>query len=840
MAQPDSALDKSIIDPENLQASLLTLVLRASVSVGLITYLASVYFALKFGLGFVVLVDTIGISLVFALFLFDRYHLLPFWVRAIATCLTFYFIGLGLLITVGWIGQIYLICSSILATLLLGIELGFGASLLCSLSLLAVGTLGIWTPDMQIPIGRYGFTDWAVMTLNFTLVDFLITLAIGLVLRAVNKALKKASISQTELDDERAVLRAIIDTLPDVIFTKDIQGRFVNCNPATLALFGLESESQVAGKTVFELFASREIAEAYHTDDLAVMTGQRLFNREEKSVDSKGNQIWYLTIKVPLYNASGDVIGLVGISRDITDRKRAEASLNRALVQLQLQIERMPLAYLMTDNNFRFIRWNPAAEKIFGYTQAEILGKTPFETIVPVESQAFVAEMFDKIKLGNMDAHGEAANKTKNGVAISCEWFNTPLFDDDGAFAGLLSLTQDITNRKNLEDQLRQSQKLEAIGQLAGGVAHDFNNILAVILMQVNSSMRSINKNSEFENEHLYESFQQINEAVNRAKNLTQQLLAFSRKQVIQPKNIELNTIVREMEKMLCRIIEENINLELDLDKTAKCIKADPVHIEQIIMNLVVNSRDAMPSGGKIIIKTECAFIDGEGPYTLLRISDTGTGMSEETQKHMFDPFYTTKGVGKGTGLGLSTVYGIVKQNKGIISVESKINIGTTFKVYFPPSDEPTQPTSLTRAATEDARGSETILVVEDEENLRKLICKILRSSGYTIYEACDGLEAMDFLKYYQKPIHLVLTDMVMPKMGGRELFEISKTISDDFKFLFISGYTEDVVLQQGINSGQFHFLAKPFSIEALLGKVRNVLEPKNDQNSEFISSNEP
>ena len=393
---------------------------------------------------------------------------------------------------------------------------------------------------------------------------------------------------------------------------------------------------------------------------------------------------------------------------------------------------------------------------------------------------------------------------------------------------------------KKKESELRQAQKLEAVGQLAGGVAHDFNNILSVILMQAEGSLESMDENPELKkaNEHLYKSFEQIKKSGVRAANLTRQLLAFSRKQVIQPKVLDANEIIREMEKMLSRVIEENIKLELELDNTIKNIKVDPGHFEQIILNLVVNSRDAMPKGGSVKIKTERSTISEEiaqktntkpGPYTLLKVIDTGHGMSEEVQKHIFDPFFTTKGIGKGTGLGLSTVYGIVKQNAGLIFVESKPNAGTTFKIYFPQSDQDVEVSSLTLPQMKELSGSETILVVEDEVDLREIVCETLKKSGYKVLEANDGAEAIERLKTHESAINLVITDVVMPNMGGRELSEKARGLLYYPKFLFLSGYTEDVLLQQGINSGNSYFMEKPFALKVLLSKVRNIFEKEKE-----------
>ena len=391
---------------------------------------------------------------------------------------------------------------------------------------------------------------------------------------------------------------------------------------------------------------------------------------------------------------------------------------------------------------------------------------------------------------------------------------------------------------KKKEQELRQAQKLEAVGQLAGGVAHDFNNILAVILMQVEGAIESLDENPELKKKtaSVYNSLEQIQRAGQRAANLTRQLLAFSRRQVIQPKVLDVNEVITEMGEMLSRVIEENIKLEFDLDKNCKHILVDPGHFQQILMNLVVNSRDAMPMGGKIILKTENSGIDQDvalktnsvsGDYTLLKVIDTGLGMTEEVQKHMFDPFFTTKEVGKGTGLGLSTVYGIVKQNKGLIFADSEVNKGTTFRVYFKQADEDAPVLALESHRAKAVGGSETILVVEDENDLRELVCHSLKNSGYTVLEARDGVVALEFLKTYKKPIDLVLTDVVMPNMGGRELSEHAKGLKHKSKFLFLSGYTEDVLLQQGINSGQSQFIEKPFALKTLLNKIRDILETR-------------
>lgn len=397
--------------------------------------------------------------------------------------------------------------------------------------------------------------------------------------------------------------------------------------------------------------------------------------------------------------------------------------------------------------------------------------------------------------------------------------------------------------KKDLE--LQQARKLEVVGQLAGGIAHDFNNILSIILIQVENTLETFNLNSEINeaNKQVYKNLEHIKKTAERAANLTHQLLAFSRKQIIQPKVLNINDTVCEMDEMLRCIIEGNIGIELQLDKDSKNIKIDPSHLQQIIINLVVNSRDAMPNGGKIIIKTENIILNQEsallrnvnaGWYTVLEVSDNGYGMSEETRTQILIPFFTTKDVGKGTGLGLSTVYGIVNQNFGFMLCESKLGEGTTFKIYFPQSNEQEHKPTLVMIQPDVQGRNETILVAEDCSELRELICELLRSYKYTVLAAKDGLEALKHIMTYKEKIHLVISDMIMPNMGGAELFKKAKVANSGIKFLFLSGHAVDDLIQIEINSGQTHFLEKPCAKSVLVKKVQSILngEAQNAANN--------
>jgi signal transduction histidine kinase len=380
------------------------------------------------------------------------------------------------------------------------------------------------------------------------------------------------------------------------------------------------------------------------------------------------------------------------------------------------------------------------------------------------------------------------------------------------------------------EDQLRQSQKVEAIGRLAGGIAHDFNNLLTIITGYCDLLLGRMTADAPMRRE-----IDEVNKAARRAASLTRQLLAFSRRQILEPRVLDLNGIVRETEKMLIRLIGEDIDLKILTAADLGRVKTDPGQIEQVLMNLAVNARDAMPRGGKLTIETANVDLDEAyagthvsvrpGSYVRLAVSDTGTGMDRDTLAQIFEPFFTTKGPGKGTGLGLSTVYGIVKQSGGNIWVYSEPGRGTTFKIYLPRVAQAAEQPARDRRPPRMSRGTETILVAEDEAVLRELVRHILETSGYTVLVAADGAEAMATCDRHAGPIHLMLSDVVMPQMGGRELAERLAAVRPDMKVLYMSGYTSDAIVHHGMLKPGTHFLQKPFTPEGLTTKVREVLD---------------
>lgn len=572
-----------------------------------------------------------------------------------------------------------------------------------------------------------------------------------------------------------------------------------------------------------------------HPQDLEMMNGANAFmfqtgyiDQETRIVRPDGTMRWVWVRGYPVV-VEGQLVRIVGVIEDITDKRRLAEDRDNVLSRLQLHIERLPLAYVLFDADLRVIDWNPAAERIFGYRKEEILGEgPPFEKLVPRFNEKY-QEIFQRLRAGDMQAHSINENLTKDGRTIICQWFNTPLMDENGRVLGFLCLAQDVTERKILEEQFRQAQKMEEFGKLAGGVAHDFNNLLTVISGNGEILLSTLPPDNEE-----WQMVSEICRAGERAVSLTRQLLAFSRQQVLEPRILDLNAVVTDTEKMLRRLIGEDIQLATALSPNISSVRIDPGQIEQVIMNLALNARDSMPQGGSLSIATSEIEL-GEsysrthpqvlpGRFVMLAISDNGCGMTPEVKNRIFDPFFTTKSVGQGTGLGLAVVHGIVKQSNGSIEVYSEVGIGTTFKIYLPAVEE--QPENVLDLAPEVIfQGSETILLVEDEVGVRELATRALRKLGYTVLTAPEGKSALELMASHGKTIDLLVTDVVMPVMGGRPLAEKLQLDYPDLKVLFMSGYTDDAVVRHGVLQAEVAFLQKPFTPNSLARKVREELD---------------
>ena len=496
-------------------------------------------------------------------------------------------------------------------------------------------------------------------------------------------------------------------------------------------------------------------------------------------------------------------------------------------------LHKAPYGIALIDNDGNFTYINPAFTNITGYTLEDIFtGRNWFHRASPFPE--YRQEITNSLKRDVIQKGVEKIFSIvcKNGEIKEIEFKPTLL--DDGRIVVILS---DITERKRaeeekavLQEELRQSQKMEAVGHLAGGIAHDFNNLLTVISGNCELSLLELK-----EGDSLKGNIEEIKAAVDRATSLTRQLLAFSRRQILDTKVLDLNTIIRDLDKMLRRVIGEDIELVTLLSDGLGTVKTDPGWMEQVIINLAVNARDAMPSGGKLIIETTNVELDESyahshvamkpGRYVKLCVGDTGIGMSPEVREHLFEPFFTTKEKGKGTGLGLSTVYGIVIQSGGNIWVYSEPDLGTTFKIYLPRVDESFEEMREKVTREELPCGGETILVVEDEEDVRRLAVRVLERQGYTVLETSCGDDALVLSKERKEPIHMILTDVVMPGMSGRQLADQLLPLHPKMKVLYMSGYTDNAIVHHGVLEEGINYIQKPFTIDGLARKVREVLE---------------
>jgi two-component system, cell cycle sensor histidine kinase and response regulator CckA len=645
------------------------------------------------------------------------------------------------------------------------------------------------------------------------------------VAQGIERSMKKEALRQSE--ERFHELTAHVDQVLWMIDAKE--NKILYVSPGYEEMWGRSCQSLLDSPNTY--------MEGIHPLDREMMCRENAVMFETGQIDAEcrvlrpdGSVRWVWLRGYPV-REQGQIVRIVGVIEDITEKRRLAAEREALLSRLQLHIERMPLAYVLFDADMRIIDWNSTAKRIFGYSREEMLGTgPPYEKIDPHSFWEKGEEIRSRIRSGDMEAHSINENLTKDGRAITCQWFNTPLLDDNGQFVGFLCLAQDVTEQKSLEAKFQQAQKMEAFGQLAGGVAHDFNNLLTII-----NGYSELILDDLREGDPLRDSLGQIKTAGERAASLTRQLLAFSRKQVLEPKVLSLNTIVTDTERMLRRLIGEDIAVSTVLDPALGMVKADLGQIEQVIMNLALNARDAMPQGGKLTIETENTELDETytqahrdlrpGPYVLLAVADTGMGMDAATKARIFEPFFTTKEPGRGTGLGLATAFGIVKQSDGHVAVYSELGRGTTFKIYLPRIDAMTGAGVLVPRQGATAKGTETILLTEDEPALRALARHVLAMNGYKVLEAANGEKALRIAEEYKGTLHLLVTDVVMPGMSGRQLTERLAAVRPGMKVLYLSGYTDDAVVRHGVLQAETAFLQKPFTPNALALKVRQVLD---------------
>jgi PAS domain S-box-containing protein len=626
--------------------------------------------------------------------------------------------------------------------------------------------------------------------------------------------------AERALQESEVYHRTILENIGDAVFIADAAGHFVDANPRATELTGYTREE------LLDLKVADTYPVAERND--ALRRVERVSNgvptMAERPLQRKDGTL--LTVETntrPL--PDGRMLGTV---RDITERRTAEMALRKSEARARTLFDTVNLIVLGLDANGNVDYVNPFYLATTGYQAADVLGKSWFQ-FLPAAQRPLLTTTFRELLNENAHAHYQNAVLTKDGQERMIAWSNTVLRDDAGRPTGTLSIGEDITERNQLEVQLRQAQKMEAIGRLAGGVAHDFNNVLTAVFGYVDLLREELPPGSSAQQD-----LAEVRKAAERAAGLTRQLLAFSRQQVLEPMVLELNDLVIEFEKMLRRVIGEDVELRLALGKTIGNVRADPGQLHQVIMNLVVNARDAMPTGGKLIIETTNADLTEQyaelhqpvvaGPYVMLAVSDTGMGMTPEVKARIFEPFFTTKERGKGTGLGLSTVYGIVKQSGGYIWCYSELGRGTTFKVYLPRVNAPAEALIRPKEAGSVA-GHETILLAEDDTMLRPLAKALLEKLGYKVLEAGNATEALAAAAGHKGPIHLLVADVVMPGASGRELARQLEPSRPDTRVLYVSGYTDDAIVHHGMLEPGLNFLQKPFTPATLAKKVREVLD---------------
>jgi PAS domain S-box-containing protein len=672
--------------------------------------------------------------------------------------------------------------------------------------------------DVEVQMRRGdGTTFWARATVRSVLDDG----GTLLFYEGMFEDITEARRTEDSLRASEARYRRLFETAKDGILILDAEtAEIVDVNPFLCNLLDFSREN-VLGRKLWDIgpfkdvpaskanFRQLQISDYIRYEDLPLetSTGRKVDVEFVSNVYSVGDQ------RVIQCNV-----------RDITERTQAaetHAVLSRA-------VEQSAEAVVITDAQGAIVYVNPAFERVSGLSREDALGQNPRILKSGEQDDDFYRQMW-KTLLGGAAWTGQFVNRRQDGTLFEEEATISPVRDATGQVVNYVAVKRDITNEKRLEQQLFQSQKMEAIGRLAGGVAHDFNNLLGVITGYGELVLGRLPDDDPLEKK-----IKQILIAAERAAGLTRQLLAFSRQQVLQPRILDLNAVVSQMEQMLQRLIGEDVDLSTRLEPHLGSVKADPGQMEQVLMNLAVNARDAMPEGGQITVETQNVSIDADsvgthsstpmGRYVMLAVTDTGSGMAATTQARIFEPFFTTKEVGKGTGLGLSTVYGIVKQSDGYIWVYSEIGVGTTFKIYLPRTDEEAQAAPPETARSEPG-GAETVLLVEDEPSLRDLLSEVLGDNGYSVLVARSGAEAVEIAAKHAGAIQIMVTDVIMPGMTGPKIAELVAPTRPEMKVLFMSGYSDESVTRHGLVGPGRAFLSKPFGPDVLLRRVRESLD---------------
>ena len=630
--------------------------------------------------------------------------------------------------------------------------------------------------------------------------------------------------AERALRKHEETLRALLNATTDIALLVNKHGEILALNREFASASGMPAE-ELIGKSIFELSGREGDSERRERFSEIIRTGKPV--RQEDT--ATGGKI-YDTSAWPVFGADGAVEGVAVFARDITERKHAEEELRASEAKYRSILENIADGYNEVDLKGNLVLVNDSLCEITGYTRERLIGLN-YRELMDEAAAKKVFEAYNGVYKTGKANRGLYFEITRmDGSKRNCVVSVSLIKDANCKPCGFRGTFRDVTDRQRLEEQLRQAAKMEAIGQLAGGIAHDFNNILTAIIGYSEALSQHIGQEDPYRDKAL-----RINRAAVRAANLTRHLLAFSRKQVLDLKPLDLNELIVNFEKMLKPLIGEHIEIVMKLSPSAGKVMCDPGQVEQILLNLAVNARDAMPAGGKLVIETVNVFLDDDyartrsevkpGAYVMLAVSDTGYGMQSQTLSRIFDPFFTTKSKEKGTGLGLSTTYGIVKQHRGHISVYSEPDRGTTFKIYLPLAEDPPSLEVRAPRAPCQMRGNETILIVEDEELVRELTSEALQALGYTVLEAGHPAEARKISEEYQGAVDLLLTDVVLPQMDGKRLFDSLSPSFPDMRVLYVSGYTENAIVNHGVLDAGVQFLQKPFTVDSLARKVREVLD---------------
>jgi PAS domain S-box-containing protein len=626
--------------------------------------------------------------------------------------------------------------------------------------------------------------------------------------------------AQAALAESEAKHRSTFNDAPVAMAQTALDGRWLRVNRRLEAMLGYSSE-ELEG-TPFIAITHPDDVEDSSSGRARLLDGHLHEYRREKRYRRKDGSLLWVTVTVSLHrHRDGAPAHFIVVVEDISERKQAQLELDHIF-----NLSPDMIGTVRFDGHFT--RVNPAFHQVLGHDDATLMA-SPFISFVHPEDRAATLAALDQLTLGQRVFGFTNRYRTADGSYRWLEWHSTA----DRSTELIYAVARDQSSRRLLEEQLRQAQKMEAVGRLAGGVAHDFNNLLTAIIGFSEMALADLPQGGS-----LREDVEQILNAGRSAASLTAQLLAFSRKQILHPQILDLRTLLTGMHALLRRVIGEDITLDLATSSAVPPISADPGQLEQVVMNLAVNARDAMPSGGTLRIGVDAVDLDEAfvashpgstaGPHVRLTVTDTGVGMGPELLAHLFEPFFTTKEQGHGTGLGLATVYGIVKQSAGCIAVESVPGQGTSFQIHFPcappaPPDSPPGPTLETEARS--VRGTETILVVEDQEEVRRVVRNALHAHGYRVVEAVDGPSALSLLSRLAHGVDLLLTDVVMPHMSGRQLADRAVAIAGNLRVLYMSGYTDDAIVSYGVLEPGIDFLPKPFAVTQLLARVRELLD---------------